>query len=157
MGPRQEQVFQELYDAYEAEKGLYERLRDLSGRQLELLSNGQQEQAAEVVREKGDLIAEIGAMEERLEPVRQTWEEIRGEQGIQAEKPLADLAGELRGLIETILEQDSESEILLKQLTEEAARQMHQARQGREAAAAYQSQNQPAERPDPSCLVDRRE
>lgn len=156
MGPRQEQVFQELYDAYEAEKGLYERLRDLSGRQLELLSNGQQEQAAEVVREKGDLIAEIGEMEERLEPVRQTWEEIRGEQGIQVEQPLVELAAELRGLIEAILEQDSESEILLKQLTEEAARQVHHLRQGRAAAAAYQSQNQPGERPD-SCLLDRRE
>ena len=156
MGPRQERVFQQLHEAYQAEKGLYERLRDLSNQQFELLSNGLQEEAAEIVREKSQLITEIGEIEKRLEPVRQKWEEIQDGLEFQAEQPLADLVNELRGLIQSILEQDGESEVLLKHLTEEAAHQMHQVHQGREATAAYRSQNRPGDVPDP-CLIDRKE
>jgi hypothetical protein len=91
-----------------------------------------------------------------LGPVREQWDEIQEKLGARAEQPLADLVNELKGLIQSVLEQDEESEVLLKHLTEEAADQMHQVRQGRQAAAAYRSHNRPGAVPDP-CLVDRKE
>lgn len=151
-----QKVYQQMYDCYRSERVKYLELQQLSQRQFDLLSQGNQEEAIAVVGRKGRLIAEIGEIEGRLEPLKEQWNEKRALLSTESEQPLADLVEELKGLIQSILDQDAESEVLLKELAKETSQRMHQLRQGQQAAQAYQSQKRQGGSPDP-CLIDRKE
>jgi len=152
-----QEIHRQLYDSYVTEKERYQQLHKLSGQQFDLLCEGRREEATEIVQEKRQIIDEIGEIEKRMEPIKQQWEKVRNDLSPEVEQPLLDLVDELKGLIQSILDQDGESEVFLKQIAGETADRMNELRQGRQAARAYQSQNlQEGSTADP-CLFDRKE
>jgi len=150
-------VVQQMMDGYRAEKVLYQQLLELAGRQLEALSQGQADQAAEIAREKGLRIEEIQALHKKLDPARSRLPEIESEIGAQDRQTLSQLGEELRDLIGLILEKDEESELLAKQWSEKITGKIHQAQQSKTAARAYDDQKHPEGKPTGPLFVDRKE
>lgn len=145
-----------LYEGYCRQKSLYESLLVISTLQHELLSRGENEGMIEAVQEKGRLIEQIQAIETELTEARAKWPEIRTEMTSPLREELEGIVGQVRELIESILEKDRESEVLLKHWMGEMAARMKQLRQGRSAASAYKSQvRNPG--PDGSILFDQKE
>jgi len=145
-----------LCEGYCRQKSLYEALLVISTLQHELLSRGENEGMIEAVQEKGRLIEQIQAIETELTEARAKWPEIRTEMTSPLREELEGIVGQVRELIESILEKDRESEVLLKHWMGEMAARMKQLRQGRSAASAYKSQvRNPG--PDGSILFDQKE
>lgn len=145
-----------LYEGYCRQKTLYEALLVISTLQCELLSRGENEGMIEAVQEKGRLIEEIRAIETELSEARNKWPEIRKEIESSLRGELEELVGQIRELIENILEKDRESEVLLKHWMGEMAARLQQVRQGRSATNAYKSQTR-NQGPEDSVLFDRKE
>lgn len=147
---------EKLYEGYCKQKSLYEALLVISTLQHELLSRGENDGMTEAVQEKGRLIGQIREIETELTEARSKWPEIRTEIGSPLREELEGIVGQVRDLIETILEKDRESEVLLKHWMGEMAARMQQLRQGRSAANAYKSQTRNLG-PDGSVLFDQKE
>jgi len=151
-----EEILGELKRHYGAERDLYERLLAKARLQFDLLSKGQQAEAARVVEEKGQIIEEIAGIEGQLAPLKRRWPEIEPGIGEEQRRDLADVVEAIRGLIESILEQDEDSGILLKNRAEEMAEEMQRLRRTKQATRAYRSQSRPSEAGQPY-LLDRKE
>ena len=150
-------IVQQMMDGYRTEKVLYQQLLELAGQQLEALTQGQAEQAAEIAKEKGRRIEKVQALREKLDPVRGRLPEIENEISAEDRQALQQLGEELRELIGFILEKDEESELLARQWSEKIAGKIHQAHQSKTAARAYEDQKRPEGKSTGSLFVDRKE
>lgn len=151
-----EQVYQGIMGGYRDEQRIYEELLDLANRQFDLLSKGEQETVVEVVAEKGKRIARIQQIEEGLTEWRTQWPEVEPGISESNRQALDQQVARLRVLIQSILERDEESEVLMKNWAQKATGKMHQMRQSRAATQAYLNQKGQAGSMGP-CLFDKKE
>lgn len=94
-------LLKQLESAFIEEKTIYDKIRSISNKQLELIAEKSKdaETLASLMNEKWELIQQVQAIEKSHQPIKSSWEEVYTAYDEDVRKPATKLKDELLKLI----------------------------------------------------------
>ncbi|MFQ5804928.1 MAG: hypothetical protein ACE5I3_00595 [Phycisphaerae bacterium] len=138
MHPSTEQVPPEgLIKLLKEQRDLYQRLRDLSERQRNLISGDRPELLLNILRDRQTLVTALAKINEQLSPYRRNWQSIYAALPEVTRHTASSLLEEINGMLQVILEADQQDQALLSARKQAVARSLSDVSGGRAANTAY--------------------
>jgi hypothetical protein len=129
--------FESIIPALRHQLECYRRLEKLAMVQHECVQQGQTEELLELLTARQEVLDQIAALQQSLEPARQRWqqflEQIEPPQRGEAEEMMA----ESRRLLESIMAADRNDVLVLQQRKLNLGRQINEARAARQVNRSY--------------------
>ena len=116
---------------------LFQRIREITGKQTEMLADEDIEAFDESLDSRQALIEEINGLHQESDILMQSYLSFSGSAGGQKIGAIEEVAGQLRGVIEECTELDSKNMALSKEKAEEFVKQIGKLSQGRKGLGAY--------------------
>lgn len=120
-----------------AQAGLYRTLLTLARRQAEEISTENVDAFVLLLEEKRKVVSEIEALEMAADPLRRFWETHKDEVDETIRARLRGVVDEMRGLLEELLELESQSQRKLGMTKDALQEQMRQLSTGAQAMHSY--------------------
>ncbi len=129
----------ELMTLLSEQRGLYERLAELSARQRPLIAGDEPEQLLALLSDRQQLVDRLQRIGRRLTPYQQRWPEVRARLTQEESAEIDALVSAVNGLLVTILERDQADAEVLAARKAATTRAMEAVKHSRHAGAAYQA------------------
>ena len=133
-----------LAELLDRQARLYDQLQRLSDTQSRLVADANAEPLLEVLSQRQQLIDQLVAVSEQVEPYKQDWAEIWGALDHAAREHLRGLIERVRGRLDEIIEQDELDRKALSEHRQAAGQEVQQMRHGAVVNRAY-GRSMPAE------------
>jgi len=118
-------------------------LRDLGRRQLDLVHSGEMTQLLKVLSAKGHLIGLLQQIEKGLEPFRHQDPERRSWPSAEDRRRCAQQAAACQQLLAEVMEQEKQSEHVMRSRRDETAEQLSRTQTADQARRAYVQEDGP--------------
>ena len=122
------------------QRGLYQRLRELSERQRTLITGDRPEMLLNILRERQSLVGGLARLNEQLAPFRRNWDGVYAALPEPLREQANQLLQEINGLLRVILRTDQEDTSILAARKHAVGEQIGQMSGGRSANTAYAQQ-----------------
>ncbi len=119
------------------QRDLYQRLRDLSERQRNLISGDRPELLLNILRDRQLLVTALAKINEQLSPYRRNWQSIYQTLPEVTRHTASNLLEEIDRMHQVILKTDEEDQALLSARKQGVARSLNDVSGGRLANTAY--------------------
>jgi hypothetical protein len=119
------------------QRDLYDRLRDLSERQRNLISGERPEMLLDILRDRQSLVMALARVNEELSPYRRDWERTYSRLNAETRASVGVLLNRINGTLQAILRTDHEDGALLAARKQAVGRAMDEVSDNRVANAAY--------------------
>ena len=120
---------------------LYQRVHELSDSQSELVRGGDSRRLLALLTQRQKAINQLVALDRDLAPYRDSWSEVWGSLEQAEQRRVGAAVGELRELIESILERDEGDQAEMRTRKDELSGELKKVSDGGTAARAYQAPN----------------
>lgn len=145
--PRETASHDELLRLLRDQRGLYDQLSQLSGRQRGLISGDQPELLLGILQDRQRLVAGLARINEELAPFRRDWNAIYNALPDDVRGETADLLNQVNELLRGIIRNDEEDGRLLAARKQAVSQTLSALSDGRAANKAYARQSQSAATP----------
>ena len=95
------------------QRDLYQKLRDLSDRQRDLIAGDRPEQLLNILRDRQHLVTALAKVNEKLGPYRRDWRRVYEALPENDQQRASALLEEINGTLQVILKTDQEDQALL--------------------------------------------
>lgn len=129
-----------LVELLREQRGLYQRLQELSELQRKLISGDRPELLLNILRDRQSLVTALAVVNEKLSPYRNDWQNVYEALPTVTRHTVSELLEEINGMLEVILKTDQEDQALLSARKTAVARSLSDVSGGRVANAAYARQ-----------------
>lgn len=119
------------------QRDLYDRLRELSERQRNLISGERPELLLDILRDRQSLVMALARVNEELSPYRRDWESTYLRLDAETRANVGALLNRINGTLQAILRTDNEDGALLAARKQAVGRAMDEVSDNRAANAAY--------------------
>ena len=130
-----------LIDLLRQQSEMYDRLRDLSERQRNLISGESPEMLLEILRDRQTLVMSLARINEALSPYRRDWESTYSRLDSETRSAVGGLLDGINATLQAILRTDREDGALLAARKRAVGRAMDEVADNRAANAAYSTQS----------------
>lgn len=128
-----------LLELLQRQRSLYRQLRELSGRQGPLVTQGLAEPLLSLLAQRQRLIDELAAVNERLEPFRRDWPRLWVSLPDDDQERVAGLVKETQELLASILTQDERDREVLQSARGQILQEIDKMSRSSHAVSAYQT------------------
>lgn len=131
----------ELIALLRQQRDLYERLRELSEKQRNMISGDRPELLLRILRDRQDLVTSLARLNERMGPYRRNWDAAYAALPAELRSEASTLLQEINALLRAVLRTDQEDSALLSAKKQAVAGSLASLSGGQAANTAYARQS----------------
>jgi predicted nuclease with TOPRIM domain len=129
------------------QRDVYQKLGQFAASQAAAVQDDQSETLLRILSQRQQLITELTEINDRLEPFRSRWDELREQLSATERLRVADLVEEVQGLLGQILQRDEQDSDELRRRSDQVRNEAASTSMGRNLNAAYAARSYAAAQP----------
>ena len=126
-----------LIDLLGQQRAIYRQLYELTGRQAQLVKDGEAEPLLELLARRQSLIDELTQINARVEPYKKSWSSLWPRLDSGSQQRVQSLIDDVQGLLDEIVAQDEKDRAALSARRDEAGAGLRHVRAGSAVNRAY--------------------